>query len=369
MANFLKNELERRRKLMDIAVPEFSRVAVLENDRVLQVQKALVAPLAEQTQRISQFAALVENVNPLKYLEERLTSIGLALAPFARIDLSAVQAHMVSFQKIAIELDKRFEEHTLLLRNFMSQQKSQQFVEAAFARLALVEKINIELPELALRGWTMEIARERFGLIEDSLRNIAAVQEVQTGAVLSNLASEPVEVATDFVWNHGSFVRRLPPMLRPSTEPPHDSSQELGAKLELRLHEINPRLAELRRQAWKNLADGKAGARLAAHGIREILGELLRLFASDENVKKTASWIERKDQALLRPTRRMRFEYIAGSTATELAALIQFEESVARANKFAHIFADDIEVVRAYLAQLEACIYLLIIYANASHSD
>ncbi len=156
--------------------------------------------------------------------------------------------------------------------------------EASFGRLELVEKINISLPDLALEVWPNEIIHERFALIGDSLRNVAALQEVQMSAVLRNALPERIEIASDVVWNHGAFIRRLPPPITAEDEPQDDRSEELGARLESRLHEIDPRLAQLRREAWKNLANGEAGARLAAHGIRDILGEILRLFAPEEEV-------------------------------------------------------------------------------------
>ena len=66
---------------------------------------------------------------------------------------------------------------------------------------------------------------------------------------------------------------------------------------------------------------------------------------------------------MAKPTRRMRFQYIVGPAADDLAALVQFDESINHGNKYAHVFAEQIEVVRAYLGQLESCIYLIITYA------
>lgn len=234
--------------------------------------------------------------------------------------------------------------------------------DIAIGRAELLEKMAVGLPKLALQDWPGEIVRERFGLIEDSLRNVAALQELQSTGLLTSIVPERIQVAGDFVWNHGRFVRELPPRLPEPEEAEAERSEELGPRLESKLSELDPRLAELRRQAWKNLANGKAGARLASHGVREILSELLHTFAPDEEVKKTEIRTGRKDEKLAKPTRRMRFEYIVGPGAADLAAVIQFDESVTHGNQYAHIFAEEIEVVRAYLGQLEACIYLIITY-------
>src|SRR5882724_5275334 len=198
------------------------------------------------------------------------------------------------------------------------------------------ERENIELSRLALQHWLPEVAFQRSSLLEDALRNVAALQELHSTAALSTIhvpSIEYVEVATHLVWEHGNFVRRLPPALPEAPSQEHQD-QEIGPQLEARLLQVDPRLVELRRQAWKNLADGKPGALLAAHGMREILTKLLHIFAPDEEVKKGDTWLLRKEQAVLKPTRRMRFEHIVGAEAADLAAFIQFNASVERGQKF-----------------------------------
>ena len=57
----------------------------------------------------------------------------------------------------------------------------------------------------------------------------------------------------------------------------------------------------------------------------------------------------------------MRIEFIVGSAAREFDALVQFNQSIEHAQKFTHSFADNPEVVRVALSQLENCMYLLLI--------
>ena len=64
----------------------------------------------------------------------------------------------------------------------------------------------------------------------------------------------------------------------------------------------------------------------------------------------------------------MRVEFIMGSAAEELDALLQFDESLQETHKFAHTFAENSEVVRVQMAQLENCTYLLLVYAKARKS-
>ena len=236
-----------------------------------------------------------------------------------------------------------------------------------FNQIDVVSRMNSELPMLAVQMWPAKVVARRFSLLEDSLQNVVALERLQMDIVLTGLESpvsaERMELATNLVSSHTQFIRSLPPTIQESVLTKDDRSEEIGARLETKLKEIDPRLADLRKTAWQNFRAGKPGARLAAHGIREIFSELLHRFAPDDDLKQTRIWTERKDQTLAKPTRRMRFQYIVGPAADDLAALVQFDESINHGNKYAHVFAEQIEIVRAYLGQLESCIYLIITYA------
>jgi hypothetical protein len=303
----------------------------------------------------------MSNFFPLKGLDEALCGIKVAAPGFPQVGISA-RAQMDAFNQISADFLKSSEKYALLWRDALPDPTFQKMFEGSIGRFESLERMAVSLPKLALQDWPGTIVWERFGLIEDSLRNVAALQDINSTGLLTSIVPERIQVAGDFVWNHAKFVRELPPRLPEPEESEPETSEELGPRLDSKLSELDPRLAELRREAWKNLANGKAGARLAAHGVREVLSELLRTFAPDEDVKNTEIWTGRKDEKLAKPTRRMRFEYIVGPGAADLAAVIQFDESVTHGNKYAHIFAEEIEVVRAYLGQLEACIYLIITY-------
>jgi Predicted pPIWI-associating nuclease len=139
-------------------------------------------------------------------------------------------------------------------------------------------------------------------------------------------------------------------------------NEEIGAKLELALADFDARLLELRRQAWRNLAGGDvSGARLGMAGIRELFTDVLHALAPDSAVKMTAQWGARS-KGITRPTRRMRLDYVLGDdAASDADALLQFSDSVNRAQRFVHTFADDVELVRIQMALMESWIYLLLI--------
>jgi hypothetical protein len=128
---------------------------------------------------------------------------------------------------------------------------------------------------------------------------------------------------------------------------------------------MDQRLCDLRRRAWVNLAGGVAGARLGMAGIRELFDEVLRVVAPESAVEATAVWQARTNPDIKKPTRRMRIEYVLGEKrAAEADALLQFERSIQRTQKFVHTFADDVELVRAQMTQLEIWIYLLLQYGT-----
>jgi Predicted pPIWI-associating nuclease len=175
-------------------------------------------------------------------------------------------------------------------------------------------------------------------------------------------------VAGQFVFGHGALIRRLPPSVTANQETLEQEEQfryrdeEIGAKLETRLTLLGPQFVELRRRSWRSMqGGGVAGARIAMAGIRELSTDILHLLAPDEEVKKTSIWLQRKDLKITRPTRRMRIQFIAGPAAETFDALVQFDESMLHAHQFTHTFANDPELVRIALAQLENCIYMLLI--------
>jgi len=99
-------------------------------------------------------------------------------------------------------------------------------------------------------------------------------------------------------------------------------------------------------------------------GIREIFTDILHALSPDAEVMKTAVWQTRTNQQDTRVTRPMRLAYVVGEKAAELEAAFQFDESVSRSHKFVHTFADDPELVRVQMSQLENWIYLLLHYAK-----
>jgi hypothetical protein len=130
------------------------------------------------------------------------------------------------------------------------------------------------------------------------------------------------------------------------------------------LGDLDQRLVELRRQAWRNVSGGVAGARLAMSGIREIFTEVLHALAPDADVQASEIWQSRADRGTNRPTRRMRLLYVMGEATPELEAAFQFDESIRRTQKFVHTFAEDAELVRVQMADLENWIYLLLMFAK-----
>lgn len=99
-------------------------------------------------------------------------------------------------------------------------------------------------------------------------------------------------------------------------------------------------------------------------GIRELFTDILHALAPDAEVKTTAIW-QARPKNIAQPTRRMRLDYVLGEErAGEADTLLQFSESVNRTQKFVHTFADDPELVRIQMAQLEIWIYLLLLHSK-----
>jgi len=185
---------------------------------------------------------------------------------------------------------------------------------------------------------------------------------------VSELAGLPVAARYVVGYNdllHTATLRYGPSDLRsrPAGSPPRE--EEIGPRLEAKIQELDPRLVSLRREAWENIKRKDAPAlRLAAHGIREIFSEVLRRLAPDELVKSSAAWQSRRDSAVTRPTREIRFEFLLSSHPEKLAAVKQFARSLDKAHEFAHTFPEDQDLVRAYLTEVETCTYLLLIYGG-----
>lgn len=170
------------------------------------------------------------------------------------------------------------------------------------------------------------------------------------------------------MFGHSEVVRHLPPGLpipKDNEQTGNDKhrDEEIGSKLELALRLFDERLLALRRQAWRNMASGGiAGSRLAMAGIREVFTDILHALAPDAELKATEMWLARPKD-IVRPTRRMRLEYVLGEErACEADTLLQFGESINRAQKFVHAFADDPELVRVQMAHMEIWIYLLLLH-------
>lgn len=240
------------------------------------------------------------------------------------------------------------------------------------AEIAEMARINFTIPETALLHWPGKILASRAPLIEDCVLNTAALEKFHAAAILPDATVSPdqLAVASQFVFHHTEVVRHLPPRLPVSErgERTGDGKQhrdeEIGGKLELALRDLDERLIELRRQAWRNLGGGVAGARLGMAGIREIFTDILHALAPDAEVKATAMW-QTRPKDITRPTRRMRLEYVLGEEgACEADALLQFSESVSRTQRFVHAFADDTELVRVQMTHLETWIYLLLLHSK-----
>ncbi len=253
-----------------------------------------------------------------------------------------------------------------------SQQWTRDFASTS-ALLAEAAKVNFALPEQALLHWSAKAVAVRAPLLDDCIRNMAALEVLHSAAIIPTAAVFPehLAVANQFVFDHAEVVRRLPPRLaepQGSEKAGEDSrhrDEEVGTKLEIALGDFDIRFVELRRQAWCNVSGGIPGARLAMAGIREIFTDILHALSPDDEVMETAMWQNRPDQKDTRVTRPMRLAYVVGDAkAAELEAAFQFDESVRRTQKFVHTFAEDPELVRVQMAQLENWIYLLLHFAK-----
>jgi hypothetical protein len=362
-------------------------VGLIASERELTKMAAL-APTQEQLRRMTELAGMTREI------ERAFAKTAEARSLFCRnlevdftnavrnasrqLETAALLTPILdSYKGISKQLADAFTEHARLWQASIPLLELQRglAIPAAYARA--IQDINLNLPTLALQRWPADVLAGRLGLIEQALKNISVFEGLR-----ENIASQALEttwptlklegltIAGQFVLDYGRFVRRLPPPIPTEEEETlapelRRRDEEVGAKLEEALELLDPRLAELRRSAWQNAARGDAASfRLASHAVREVHSEVLRRLAPDEEVMNTGIWLDREDTSLARPTRRMRIEFIMGPAAAELDALVQFDESIRESNKFAHTFADNVEVVRVYLSQLENCTYLLLVYAK-----
>lgn len=241
------------------------------------------------------------------------------------------------------------------------------------ARMAEMARINFAIPETALLNWPHQMLTVRAPLLNDCVFNMVALEKLHAAAILPEpmVSPEQLTVANQFVFDHAEVVRRLPPRLpRPDVgEQAADGQahrdQEIGAKLDHALRDFDLRLLSLRRKAWGCLASGGVDdARLAMAGIREVFTDILHALSPDDKVKELAMWRTRP-KSITQPTRLMRLVYILGEErASEADALLQFNKSINRTQKYVHTFADDPELVRIQMAQLEGWIYLLLLHAK-----
>jgi predicted pPIWI-associating nuclease len=242
-------------------------------------------------------------------------------------------------------------------------------MESLTTRMAEMSRINFAIPEIALLHWPAKALLDRTQVLEDCVFNTAALGTFHAAAIPTDaiVRTDRLALATDFVFEHAEVVRRLPPRL-PTTESSNGEGQghrneEIGAKLEAALRSIDLRLFELRKKAWLNVDGSVAGARLGMAGIRELFDEVLRIVAPDCNVEAMPAWQNRTDQDIKKPTRQIRLAYVLGEErAAEADAMMQFDKSIKRTQKFVHTFADDIELVRAQMTHLEVWIHLLLHY-------
>ena len=236
--------------------------------------------------------------------------------------------------------------------------------------------IQSEIKSIAHLAWDYDTAAS--SIAKAALNNIEAFQWVNSDALMKSLEGAHhvvslagLPAAADYVIKYNDFVHLAAKRIdSPIIPPPKNSEEdrrdeEIGPRLVSQLEKLDPRLAHLRSQAWENIRKKNPSTlRLAAHAIREMFSEVVRMLAPDDAVKDSVVWQNREDADLARPTRNMRFEFLLGSHPEKLAAVKQFAMSLEKAHKFAHTFPEDPDLVRAYLAKVETCVYLLLTYAG-----
>ena len=338
--NKLSADLDSSRLLGELSLASRA-VADLQMTPGFQASQANAARIFEVTGSIGM--ELARTLSPLR------TIVAEAETHFA----SQLESHRSVIDGLKLAFDQRW------LRDS----------ETVSGRIAGIARINFGISESALFHWPEKIVANRASLLEDCFLNTAALGRFVAAVTVpdATLSLERLAAASQFVFDHAEVVRFLPPRL-PGPErveqTPDDEAyrdEEISAKLELALRDFDPRLLDLRRKAWRNLSGGIPGARLAMAGIREVFTDILHGLAPDAEVKATTTW-QTRPKNIMQPTRRMRLEYILGEKrASEADAMLQFSESINRTQTYVHTFADDAELVRVHMAQMETWIYLLLL--------
>jgi hypothetical protein len=348
-------QAECRKAVMDAS----AGLGLRDFDRSIKATVEMLSPPASKL--------LAETMSPVAMAMERLQvpEFQSALQNLLPTTIAATE-----FQGLASVLATQAAQYDGIFFGLNAQMKA---VDAALEQqrtfFQTVQRDILNFPEKAL---TLSAAL-RLDLVEDSLRNVAGFQSI-FGAGVSRFFEgnmfggvPEINAAGQFVYHHGTLVRRMHPSIpmegNDVEEYLQHRDQQLGAKLEAVLGLLDPKLQQLRRRAWENMAKGDAASvRLAAHGIREVFGEVLRRFAPDRDLETAGIWTKRSDSP--KPTRKMRTEFILGSDFEHLDEIMQFDASIQRMNKHSHTFSNDIELVRIYMAQLESYTYLLFVYAK-----
>jgi hypothetical protein len=316
-------------------------------------------------QKSEEFRSFASSVGLMSQVNVGIAmEIARTLGPIRAV-AAGFEAHFASQLKL--------DEQAMNLGNLAHDQNWFRGMESITARIAEMARINFTIPEAALLHWSGDTLSLRTPLLLDCVLNAVSLETFHTKAVApaAGLSLGQLGIATDFVSEHAAVVRRLPPGLPDLEGDDKDGkehrNEEIGAKLESALLSVDLRLFELRRKAWGNMTGGVAGARLGMAGIRELFEEVLRILAPESEVEATAIWQARTNRELKKPTRRMRVVYILGEEkAAEADAVFQFEKSVQRTQKFVHTFAEDTELVRAQMTQMEIWIYLLLQFDTKS---
>jgi hypothetical protein len=346
----LKIELASSPLLQAVAVAS-STVAALQVSEEFRTFKATVLCISEITRSVRN--ELDRTLEPFRAIAEEITPVRIAVTEIGAHFASALESQGLAFDVLRPADRNRLRD-----------------LKSVTTKMTEVANVNFNIPENAQLHWSRKILTSRAALLEDCVLNAAALEKFRAAAIVSSatVSLDRLAMATQFVFDHADMVRRLPPSLPIWGDADRFGGgkyrdEEIGWKLELALGHLDERLLQLRRLAWRNLAGGGiAGARLAMMGVREVFTDVLHMLAPDTNVKTTAAWHDRPKH-VDQPTRRMRLEYVLGEEgACEADALFQFSESVNRTQKFVHRFADDAELVRVQMAQLEIWIYLLLIH-------
>lgn len=237
------------------------------------------------------------------------------------------------------------------------------------------QRINLELPELARQTWRPEVFADRSQLVIDSIRNVEEYQRFQD-LVLSDVSGgkhgtrliDALLGADRFMLHHGQFVRTLPPEIglddeaKEAQEGGEVEDVRIGEAVHAALLEHDPKLAQMRLEALNLLKRGDpAAARLAAGGFREIFKDLLHELAPDDVFRSDPMWVEKIATQEGKIYRNNRISYILRDQPSEVKALVQFDKSVQRAHKFTHTFAENTELVRIHVSEMQSCIYLLLL--------